>query len=84
MNLLQQGDKAAASVENFAVSKVWIDPGCIVCDACEGIYPEVFEVTEETCLIRPDAPMNDGLRIVEAAEACPVSYKIYQSLTINK
>ncbi len=66
------GGQAAASVENFAVSKVWIDPGCIVCDACEGIYPEVFEVTEDTCLIRPDAPMNDGLRIEEAAEACPV------------
>ena len=59
-------------MENFAVSKVWIDPGCIVCDACEGIFPEVFEVTEDTCLIRPDAPMNDGLRIEEAAEACPV------------
>ena len=63
---------ASESKENYSVSKVWIDPGCIVCNACEAIYPEVFEVTEDTCLIRPDAPLNDGLKIEEAAEACPV------------
>jgi ferredoxin len=62
----------AAAAVNYTVSKVWIEPGCIVCDACEGIYPEVFEVTDTTCLIRPGAPLNDGLRIQEAAEACPV------------
>ncbi len=65
------GDGAAAE-NQFAVSKVWIDPGCIVCDACESIYPEVFEVTDTTCVIRPDAPLHDGLKVEEAAEACPV------------
>ncbi len=60
------------TVENFNISKVWIEPGCIVCDACETIIPEVFEVQDATCIIRPDAPLTDGLRIVEAAEACPV------------
>ncbi|MGZ3788055.1 MAG: ferredoxin [Bacteriovorax sp.] len=63
---------AGPAVQNFSVSKVWIEPGCIVCNACEGIYPEVFEVTDTTCLIRPNAPLNDGLKIQEAAEACPV------------
>ncbi|MGB0453765.1 MAG: ferredoxin [Bacteriovoracaceae bacterium] len=58
--------------ENYAVSKVWIEPGCIVCNACEAIFPEVFEVTDETCLIRPEAPLDNGLLIEEAAEACPV------------
>jgi ferredoxin len=62
----------ASSVANFSVTKVWIEPGCIVCDACEGIFPEVFEVTDTTCLIRSGAPLNDGLKILEAAEACPV------------
>jgi ferredoxin len=57
---------------NFAVSKVWIDPGCIVCDACEAIYPQVFEVQSDTCVIRPDAPLTNGLLIQDAAEACPV------------
>ena len=71
------GDFAAAgnsatTEENFAVTKVWIDPGCIVCNACEAIYPEVFEVTDDTCLIRPGALLENGLLIQEAAEACPV------------
>lgn len=66
------GGAAAPTVENFSVSKVWIEPGCIVCDACEAIFPEVFEVTDSTCIIRPGAPLNDGLKVQEAAEACPV------------
>jgi ferredoxin len=63
---------ADTGADNFSVSKVWIDPGCIVCDACAGIYPEVFDVQAETCVIKPDAPLNNGLLIEEAAEACPV------------
>jgi len=69
------GDTGAGPVtqeENFTVSKVWIEDGCIVCDACEAIYPEVFEVQADTCIIKADAPLNDGLKIIEAAEACPV------------
>jgi ferredoxin len=66
------GDAPVAAVANFAVTKVWIEPGCIVCNACEGIYPEVFEVTDTTCLIRPGAPLDDGLKIQESADACPV------------
>ena len=26
------------------ITKVWIAPGCIVCDACENDCPEVFDV----------------------------------------
>ena len=39
------------------VTKVWIDPGCIICDACESTAPDVFEVQHEndTCIIRPAA-----------------------------
>ncbi len=66
------GGDAGAAVENFDVKKVWIEPGCIVCDACETIIPEVFEVQDATCVIRSGAPLTDGLRIQEAAEACPV------------
>ncbi len=63
---------AAPAAENFKIAKVWIEPGCIVCNACEDIYKEVFEVKADTCIIRPNAPLDDGLRIQEAAEACPV------------
>src|SRR3982750_3316151 len=59
------------------ITKVWIAPGCIVCDACENDCPEVFDVTEETCLIRPPAQKADFLNpltpsIIVAAEGCPV------------
>jgi len=59
------------------VTKVWIDPGCIVCDACETAAPDVFNVTDDSCVIRPEA-MADAFTkprteaIVEAAEECPV------------
>ncbi|MFL5784137.1 MAG: ferredoxin [Bacteriovoracaceae bacterium] len=66
------GAGGAPAAENFKIAKVWIEPGCIVCNACEDIYKDVFEVTATTCLIRPGAPLDDGLRIQEAAEACPV------------
>jgi ferredoxin len=66
------GGAQAPVAENFKIAKVWIEPGCIVCNACEDIYKEVFEVKADTCIIRPNAPLDDGLRIQEAAEACPV------------
>lgn len=63
---------AAPAAANFKIAKVWIEPGCIVCNACEDIYKDVFEVLADTCIIRPNAPLDDGLRVQEAAEACPV------------
>src|SRR4051794_40870461 len=59
------------------ITKVWIAPGCIVCDACENDCPEVFDVTETTCLIRPPAQSPDFLApltpsVIVAAEGCPV------------
>jgi cytochrome b6-f complex iron-sulfur subunit len=59
------------------VTKVWIAPGCIVCDACENDCPEVFDVQEDTCLIRPPAQSPDFLgpltpSIITAMEGCPV------------
>jgi ferredoxin len=62
----------APAAANFKIAKVWIEPGCIVCNACEDIYKDVFEVLADTCIIRPNAPLDDGLRMQEAAEACPV------------
>src|SRR5437016_4579409 len=59
------------------VTKVWIAPGCIVCDSCENDCPEVFDVQEQTCLIRPPAMNATFLEpltpsIIVAAEGCPV------------
>ncbi len=44
------------------ITKVWIEPGCIVCDACETSAPDVFEVQEENCVIRPEALTPDFTR----------------------
>src|SRR6476659_3966372 len=59
------------------ITKVWIAPGCIVCDSCENDCPEVFDVQEQTCLIRPPAMSVDFLKpltpsIMIAAEGCTV------------
>lgn len=61
------------------VTKVWIAPGCIVCDACETTAPDVFEVQHdnEACVIRPEALEMEFTKprtksIIEAAEECPV------------
>ena len=35
----------------MAITKVWIEEGCIVCNACEAECPEVFHVTDSSCNI---------------------------------
>lgn len=69
------------------VVKVWIAPGCIVCDACETDCPEVFDVQEETCVIRPEAQKPDFTKpltpsIITAAEGCPVDVIKYETVEV--
>ena len=45
----------------MAITKVWIEDGCIVCNACETTCPEVFTVTEETCKIRAEVRVDGTL-----------------------
>jgi len=62
-----------------SVVKVWIDEGCIVCDACENICPEVFHVEDDTCVIVDGVnPSEWGDDIIEAAEDCPVDVIMYE------
>lgn len=35
----------------MAITKVWIEEGCIVCNACEAECPDVFHVTDTSCNI---------------------------------
>lgn len=70
------------------IVKVWIAPGCIVCDACEGECPEVFDVQEETCVIRPEAMKAEFTRpltpaIIAAAEGCPVDVIKYETIEVE-
>ena len=58
-----------------AISRVWIAPGCIVCNLCEDTCPEVFKVNADTSAIRDAAEQHyrtHALTIVQAAEECPV------------
>ncbi len=59
------------------VTRVWIEEGCIVCDACEETAPLVFHVTEDTCEVRPEAldpafVEERSQQIKDAALECPV------------
>src|SRR6185295_6095496 len=70
------------------IVKVWIAPGCIVCDACETDCPEVFDVQEETCVIKPPAkdpaftrPLTPS--IIVAAEGCPVEVIKYEMIDVE-
>src|SRR3954465_5973770 len=70
------------------VTKVWIAPGCIVCDACENDCPEGFDVQEDTCLLRPPgmkadflAPLTPSIQI--AAEGCPVDVIKYDTKEVE-
>ncbi len=72
------------------VTKVWIAPGCIVCDACETTAPDVFEVQHdnETCIIRPDAlnaeftkPRTEA--IIQASAECPVDVIKYDTIEVD-
>ncbi len=42
------------------ITTVWIDEGCITCDACADECPEVFEVTDDTCFIKADVRVDGG------------------------
>lgn len=70
------------------VTKVWIVPGCIVCDACETACPEVFDVQEENCVIRPEALNAEFTKprtqsIMDAAEECPVDVIKFETAAVE-
>jgi ferredoxin len=60
---------------SVSIARVWIAPGCIVCNLCEDTCPEVFDVQADTCTIRPAADRHYVDRhdaIAQAAAECPV------------
>ena len=73
---------------HLEVVKVWIAPGCIVCDSCETDSPKVFDVQEETCVIRPEAMKPDFTKaltpsIITAAEGCPVDVIKFETIQVE-
>jgi ferredoxin len=57
------------------ISRIRIAPGCIVCNLCEDTCPEVFKVNADTSTLRDAAPdhyRTHALKIIQAAQECPV------------
>lgn len=76
----KEAKSSAPSVVDFLVTKVWIEPGCIVCDACENEAPQVFKVLADTCIVVENADLTDGGSIKAAAEGCPVDVIKYTTV----
>jgi len=53
----------------MSIVSVYIEEGCITCDACEETLPEVFEVTDDTCFIKADSRVDGGFDRNESQSA---------------
>ena len=57
----------------MAISKVWIEEGCTLCGLCEEECPEVFELDDESAVVKDDIdPTEHEDCIINAVESCPV------------
>ena len=63
----------------MAIVKVWIDEGCIVCNACEAECADVFHVTDDTCVINGGVRL-DGLTSENRAEKAGLKPDLGRSL----
>jgi ferredoxin len=63
----------------MTIRRVWVEEGCISCNLCQDLVPEVFEVPPGSTSrprkghekhLRGDASMEE--RIQEAVDSCPV------------
>lgn len=63
----------------MAITKVWIEEGCTACNLCVETCPEVFDLPDDTAVVRDDADFSkyeDEIR--ESAESCPVEVIQYE------
>lgn len=63
----------------MAITKVWIEEGCIVCNACDAECPDVFLVTDTTCVIKADV-REDGLETENRDEMAALKGEFQESL----
>ena len=64
----------------MAITKVWIEEGCIVCGVCEATAPDVFEMGDkDTAVVKKGVNYNEYEdKIIEAADNCPVEVIKYE------
>jgi ferredoxin len=63
----------------MAITKVWIEEGCIVCNACEAECADVFLVTDSTCMIKADVRV-DGQETENREEMSELKPELQSSL----
>ncbi|MDP7000588.1 MAG: ferredoxin, partial [Candidatus Poseidoniaceae archaeon] len=51
------------------IAMVWVEEGCITCDACEEVAPEVFNVQDDTSFIRAEARLDGGFDTNETTKS---------------
>ena len=63
----------------MAITRVWIEEGCTACGMCEDECPEVFEVNDETAIVRDEVDLSQYEEdIIHAVEGCPVQVIHYE------
>ena len=68
----------------MAISRVWIEDGCISCGLAEGICPEVFKLPDNSpnTVIEGANLSSFEDEIKEAAEDCPVDVIRYEEISL--
>ena len=63
----------------MAITRVWIEDGCISCGSSEANCPEVFKVKDEGATVIEGVDYSAlEAKIKEAAEGCPVEVIKYE------
>ena len=63
----------------MAISKVWIEDGCTLCGLCEDTCPEVFELGDESSVVKEGVDFEEYEDLIkQAAEECPVEVIQYE------
>lgn len=63
----------------MAIRTVWIEEGCIQCNACEIECPDVFKVTDNGCVILATV-RQDGVESDNRHERSPLKAELQASL----
>ena len=63
----------------MALTRVWVDDGCILCGLCPELAPEVFVMEDDHCWAKDDADLDSNEEeIRQAAIDCPVGVIRFQ------